>query len=67
MTTTNTSDIRNSRDAFSSDPVTATLGGACAGHVVAHVAAVAVCGTACLPFVLAGAAIAGLVALCREG
>jgi hypothetical protein len=61
MADINTSDIRNSRDALSDNPVTAALGGACAGHVVAHVFVLA-CGTACLPFILAGAAIFGLAA-----
>jgi hypothetical protein len=65
MANINTSDLRNSRDAVSTDPVTASLGGACAGHVVAHLA-LAACGAACLPFIAIDAAVAGITALNRQ-
>jgi hypothetical protein len=65
MANVNTSDIKNARESFSTDPITAGIGGAAAGHVVAHMA-LAACGAACLPFVAAGAGLAVLIAAARK-
>jgi len=62
MTDISTSDIKNSRDALSGDPVTAAIGGAAGGHVVAHMV-VATCGAVCLPYIITGAVIAGVFSL----